>query len=329
MENQKARWMLRLAVITIISLLLGGAYSTSAKEKDYPAREVNIYVGSPPGGSLDISGRVIAKVLTKSMGQQMLILNKPGGTQTVAFAYVANSKPDGYTLVYILNPYLVMKKIEEPSMPFDVDKFTWLGSMYKFNFMLTVKADSPWKTYEEFVDNARKNPEKVIFGSDGAGGSQHIAQLQFGEMAGFKFTHVPFAGGGPAVQALLGGHVHAVTTSPGPTAAYFKSGDVRYLVNFAPKKNAEYPDVPTIKEKGLNLFAGGWMAFAGPKGLPGPVADKLAKALKEAAMSEEAAGAFKKMGWEYEYRPPQDCVKMWKEDEEMYVPQMKKLGLAR
>jgi tripartite-type tricarboxylate transporter receptor subunit TctC len=299
------------------------------KEKEYPSREINICVGSPPGGSLDISGRVIAKILTKPMGQPVLIVNKPGGTQTVSFVFVANSKPDGYTLAYILNPYLVMKKLEEPTLPFEADRFTWLGSMYKFNFMLTVKADSPWKTYEEFVDYARKNPEKVIMGSDGAGGSQHIAQAQFAEMAGFKFKHLPFAGGGPAVQALLGGHVNAVTTSPGPTAAYLKSGDVRYLVNFSEKRNQEYPDVPTTKEKGMNLFAGGWMAFAGPKGLPAEIKEKLTKMLKDAVAADEAKAMFKTMGWEHEYRGPEECLKMWKEEEAMYAKEMKKLGMIK
>ena len=300
-----------------------------AKEKEYPSREINLYVGAPPGGSLDISGRVIAKILAKPIGQPVIVVNKPGGTQTISFSFVANSKPDGYTLAYILNPYLIMKKLEEPTLPFEADKFTWLGSMYKFNFMLTVKADSPWKTYEDFVDYARKNPEKVIIGSDGAGGAQHITQLQFAEMAGFKFKHVPFAGGGPAVQALLGGHVNAVTTSPGPTSAYLKSGDLRYLVSFSEKKNQEYPDIPTIKEKGLNLFAGGWMAFAGPKGLPADVSEKLIKTLKEAALAEEAKALFKKMGWEHEYRTPQECLKMWKEEAAMFGKEMKKLGMIK
>lgn len=296
----------------------------------YPTREINMVIGSPPGGSLDISGRVLAKILTKSLGQQILIVNKPGGTQSVGFVFVANAKPDGYTLVYILNPYLTMKKLEEPSLPFDPEKMTWLGSMYKFNFMLTVKANSPWKTYEDFIAFVRKSPEKIKFGSDGAGGSQHIAQLQFGEMAGFKnFIHVPFAGGGPAVQALLGGHIDAVTTSPGPTSAYLKSGDLRYLVNFSPTRNREYPEVPTIKEKGLNLYAGGWMGFAGPKGIPAPIVEKLTQSLKEATEAEEAKEVFKKMGWEHDYRSPQDCLKMWKEEEVMYGKEMKKLGLIK
>jgi tripartite-type tricarboxylate transporter receptor subunit TctC len=313
-------------LVFMVGLFPSGGIS---KEKEYPSREVNFYVGAPPGGSLDISGRVIAKVLTKPLGQPVIVVNKPGGTQTISFSYVANSKPDGYNLAYILNPYLIMKKLEEPTLPFEAEKFTWLGSMYKFNFMLTVKADSPWKTYEEFVNFARKNPEKIILGSDGAGGSQHIAQAQFAEMAGFKFKHVPFAGGGPAVQALLGGHVNAVTTSPGPTAAYLKSGDLRYLVNFSEKRNQEYPDVPTIKEKGLSLFAGGWMAFAGPKMLSADVAEKLTKMLKEAAAADEAKAMFKTMGWEHEYRTPQECLKMWKEEEAMYAKEMKKLGMIK
>jgi tripartite-type tricarboxylate transporter receptor subunit TctC len=330
MNRTKKSWVLWLGGIILSACLAGGSGPAAAKEKTYPAREINICIGSPPGGSLDISGRIIAKVLTKLMDQPMVIVNKPGGNQALSFAFVANARPDGYTLAYILNPYLTMKKLEEPDLPYDAEKMTWLGSMYHFNFMLTVKADSPWKTYEEFVDFGRKNPDKIIFGSDGAGGPQHINQLQFAEMVGIKsFIHVPFSGGGPAIQALLGGHVNAVTTSPGPTAAYVRSKDLRYLVNFAPIRNPEYPDVPSIKEKGVNLFTGGWMAFAGPKGLPAPIVERLVKDLKEAAMADEVKPTFKNMGWEPEYHPPQDCVKMWKEEEVIFAKQMKKLGMIK
>jgi tripartite-type tricarboxylate transporter receptor subunit TctC len=315
--------------VVLLAMCLGAVTQGLAKEKPYPAREINMYIGAPPGGSLDISGRVIAKVLSNVLGQQVVVINKPGGTQSVSFSYVAGAKPDGYTLAYILNPYLISKKLEEPDMPYGVDKMTWLGSIYKFNFMLTVRTDSPWKTFEEFVAYAKTNPEKIIFGSDGAGGSQHILQLQFAEMAGFKPTYVPFAGGGPAVRALLGGHVNAVTISPGPTGPYVKSGELRYLADFAPRRNSLYPDVPTAKEKGLNLIGEGWTAFAAPKGLPEAIAQRLVKVLKETSQSKEVEAIFHKMGWEYDYRGPQECVDLWKEQEVMFGNEMKKLGMIK
>jgi len=314
----------------LISFSSLGSNFSAAKEKPYPSKEVNIYVGSPPGGTNDLTGRVIGKVLSKMWGQQVVIVNKAGGTQTVSFSYVANAKPDGYTVAYILNPYLVLKKLEEPSLPYSPEKFTWLGAIARSSIILTVKADSPWKTYEEFVDFGVKNPGKIIFGSDGAGGIQHLLELKFADMVGIKsFTHVPFAGSGPMVQALLGGHINAIITATGSTGAYVGSGDLRYLLYFADKRDPEYPDIPTAKEKGLNLVGGSQGIFAAPKGLPSEIAGKLSKSIKEASANEEVLALYKKIGWRYEYYPPEDCLKLWKEDENLYAKEMKKYGFIK
>jgi tripartite-type tricarboxylate transporter receptor subunit TctC len=298
--------------------------------KSYPAKEISLFVGVPPGGTLDISGRIIAKVLSKMWGQQVLIVNKPGGTQTVSFSYVMNSKPDGYSLAYILQPYLTMKKLEEPSLPYTPENFTWLGAIARSTLVLTVRGDSPWKTYEDFIDYAVKRGGKIVFGNDGAGGLQHLFLNQFAEKVGIKnFTQVPFQGGGPAVQALLGDHVQAIAPSTGPTASYIKSGDVRYLVFFGQKRDSSYPNVPTIKEKGMEHFGGSQAMFAGPKDLPSEVADKISKSIKEAMESQEIKDIFTKIGWEYEYYPPQECLKIWKAEEKMYGREMKKYGFIK
>jgi tripartite-type tricarboxylate transporter receptor subunit TctC len=316
-------------------MAIGGLFAVAlaplgvAWAADYPNKEITMYIGSPPGGSLDISGRVISKALGEILGQPVVVVNKPGGVQSVAVSYVANTKPDGYTLIYLLNPYVTMKKLQEPDLPYSVDSFAWLGSTYVFNFMLTVREDAPWDTYEDFIAHVKK--EEVVFGSDGAGGSQHIMQLKFAEMVGFKknYTHVPFAGGGPAVRALLGKNVEAVTISPGPTGPYVKSGDLKWLLYFAPERNKVYPEVPSSKEKGLELYGGGWTAFAAPKGIPAEVATKLTKAIKESAKSKEVEAVFHKMGWEYAYEPPEGCVRMWKEDAGMFGEEMRKLGVIK
>ena len=298
--------------------------------KAFPTKEINVLIGFQPGGTLDIAGRAVAKELTKILGQPVVIINKPGGTQAVSFTTLINAKPDGYTLSYLSPPQLILKRFEEPSLPYPPDKLTFLGSAYKFSYMLTVKADSPWKTYEDFVEFAKKNPDKIAFGSDGAGGTQHIIQMQFADLLGVKsFTYVPFAGGGPAVQSLLGGHINAMTVSPGPTGAYIKSGDLRFLANLAPARNPEYPNIPSIKEKGLDLFGGGWSAFAAPKGLPAPIIEKLTSAIKEATASSEVIALFKKMGGESKFYTSQECLTLWKEEENAYGKQLRKLGMIK
>ena len=328
--EKKKKWPLLAAPLFLLAFVLGGTDSGQAQDKKYPSREINITIGFQPGGTLDIAGRIMAKVMSKTLGQQVVIVNKPGGTQSVAYLYVVNARPDGYSLIYLSPPQLILKRFEEPSLPAPSDQLTWLGSSYKFDYMLVVRADAPWKTFEDFADFAKKNPDKVIFGSDGAGGTQHLAHIQLAEMLGVKgFTYVPFAGGGPAVQALLGGHINAATISPGPTGAYVKSGDLKYLVNFAPQRNSEYPQIPAVKEKGLQLFAGSWSAFAAPKNLPPPIAQKLTLAIQEATRADEVKTTFKKMGGEPNFHPPQEIARMWKEQENLYGSQLKKLGMIK
>jgi tripartite-type tricarboxylate transporter receptor subunit TctC len=301
-----------------------------AKDDTFPTREINMYIGAPPGGSLDTSGRVISDEMTKMLGKPVVVVNKPGGGQSIGVSFVGNSKPDGYVIGYLLNPYLITKKLTEPDLPYDVDTLTWLGSTYKFNFMLTVKADSPWRTYEDLTKAWKKDPRSIKFGSDGAGGAQHILQLLFAQKMGIKdMVHVPFAGGGPAVRALLGGHVDAVTISPGPTGPYVKSGDLRWLAYFSPKRNTVYPDVPAVKELGMELYGGGWTAFFGSKGLPNDVKTAMVKTVKDSAKAEKVKAIFHKMGWEYEYHTPDECVEMWKADEANFKPVLKQLGLIK
>ena len=151
--------------------------SAVASEKPFPSSEVTICVGAPPGGATDIIARVMGTVLTRMWGQQAVIVNKPGANQTIGLSYVAAAKPDGYTLSFIINPQLAMKKLEDPSLPYNPEKLTWLGSITKAYFMLVVKADSPWKTFEEFVDFGIKNPGKIIFGTDGTGGQQDMVRI--------------------------------------------------------------------------------------------------------------------------------------------------------
>lgn len=325
---RKGTGILVVALTAIISLAFFNPGLSWGK--GYPAKEVSLYVGAPPGGTLDISGRVIAKVLSKMWGQQVLIVNKPGGTQTVSFSYVMNMKPDGYSLAYILQPYLIMKKLEEPSLPYTPENFTWLGAIARSTLVLTVRGDSPWKTYEDFIDYSVKTGGKIVFGNDGAGGLQHLFVNQFAEKAGIKnFTQVPFQGGGPMVQALLGGHVQAIAPSTGPTASYIKSKDVRYLVFFGQKRDPSYPDVPTIKEKGMEHYGGSQAMFAGPKGLPKEISGKIAQSIKEAMNSQEVKDIFTKIGWEHEYYHPEECLKIWKAEEKEYGREMKKYGFIK
>lgn len=327
MKAKTGRWFIVLATALLIPMALGGFSQSVAKEKAYPTREITVYFGFGPGGSVDTSGRVICKVMESLLGVPIITINKPGASSAIATAYVANSKPDGYTLLYGLTPYPIQKKIEDPSMPYSLDKLTFLGSSHKFHLFLTVRSDSPWKTYEQFVDYAKKNTIK--FGSLGTVSAEGSIQAYFANYVGLKkVITVPYAGGGKSVRALLGGEVEAVTHA-GPVMPYLRSGDFRALVFFGPERNPEWPDVPAIneKEKGFDVFLGGRNHLLGPKGMPDFVVEKLIKVFKEATESEEARDIFKKMSYPVEYLTPKQCVENWKSVEKFYTKKFKERGL--
>jgi tripartite-type tricarboxylate transporter receptor subunit TctC len=332
MKKGIQRFLTTLALAAFVCAgLTGPDFAVAAtKNEPFPTGEVNIYVGFAPGGNADTVARAMAKVLSKMWGQPVVITNKPGGNQAISFTSVVNARPDGHTITYILNPYLVLKKLEEPTLPYGPDSVTWLGVTAMSRFVLMVKGDFPCKTFEEFVSFGVKNPNKIIFGSDGTGGTQHLMGVRVADLTGIKsFIHVPFSGSAPKMQAMLGGHINATIQAPGGAAAYLKSGDIRYLLVLAEKRNPEYPAIPTAREKGLNLVAGSWGAFAGPRGLPAPIAEKLTRDIKEAAGNEEVVSIYKSMGYEFYYVPPRECVKLWKEDEDLYAPDMKKYGFIK
>jgi len=325
MKGMKKSHLIALTLIILTPIALGVTGHAYAAEKEFPTREINIYIGFPPGGSQDITGRVIKKVLEKFLGVPVVVINKPGASGAVSASFVANSKPDGYTLDYMLNPFPLIKKIEEPSLPYGPDELTLFGFPYEYYHMLAVRADSPWKTYEDFVEYAKQ--KEIKFGCGGT--PQEYNQIEFAQRVGLKMTLVPFGGGGPAVRALLGGHVDAITVSSGPTGPYVRSGDFRWLVYFGPARNKVYNDIPSIKEKGLALYSGGWTLFSGPKGIPDPIAKKLQDALDKAAETEEVKELFRKFGWDYRYRTAKESYEQWKEEEGFYKEWMKKRGLIK
>jgi tripartite-type tricarboxylate transporter receptor subunit TctC len=317
MNNKSRHLMVVLATIIGSFVIFGWDHIALSKEEDYPKKEITVYIGFPPGGP-DVHGRVVCKVMEKILGQPMVVVNKPGASSAIATAYVANSKPDGYTLLYGLFSYAVLEKIDDPSLPFSVEKLAFLGSSHTSYIYLTVRSDSPWKTYEQFVDYAKKNPVK--FGSIGTRSLNSATQAHFAEVAGFKkLIQVPYAGGGKTVTGLLSGEVEAITAAT-PAAPYVKSGNFKWLVYFGPERNAIYSDVPAIaeKEKKYKFFLPGGNHFLGPAGMPPGVVEKLTKAFREAVRSKEVEDIFKSVGYVPNYRTPQQCVDYWKLEENFF-----------
>jgi len=253
--------------------LIGGIPALALGE--YPEREINIYCGSSAGGVTDLGIRLLAETVSKAFGQPVVVSNKPGASHTLCANLVANAKPDGYTLGALAGSAFTqvpnMRKV-----PYDTKKdFSWVASYTDYTSGLVVRNDAPWKTLEEFLDYSKKNPGKMIYGSDGFGLGTHILMEYLAvKKGGIDWKHVPIPGGPKLAAALLGGHIQAWSAA-GTHVKFIKEGKIRLLVSFNSTRLKYSPDVPTLTEAGYQLELGTPLVIIGPKDLPAPVVKKL------------------------------------------------------
>jgi tripartite-type tricarboxylate transporter receptor subunit TctC len=267
-----------LGLATASALLPRGAKPATAAE--FPSKPVTLICPWPPGGSTDVTMRSLAEATAKHLGQPIVVENKPGGSGTVGPATMAaTAKPDGYTIAQI--PITVFR------LPF-IQKVTW-DPLRDFSYILhvsgyvfgvAVKADSPWKTWAEFVGHAKANPGKVTYASPGAGTTLHITMEMLARKDGVKWTHVPFKGSAETIPAVLGGHVMAVadSTSWGPQV---DAGNLRLLNTWGNQRTRKWPKVPTLKELGYGIVSNSPFGFGGPKGMDAKIVKTLHDAFRK------------------------------------------------
>jgi tripartite-type tricarboxylate transporter receptor subunit TctC len=185
--------------------------------------------------------------------------------------------------------------------------------------MFQVRADSPWKTLQEFLDYAKKNPGMITVGNSGAGGGVHLIALAFEKAAVVKFNHIPFAGGGPSVTALLGGHIHAVSVSPPEGIAHVKAGKLRIIALFSAKRMEAFPNVPVVREQGVDFAMGQWRGLAAPKGTPPDIIKKLHDAFKQGMEDPAFVKNAADMTVQLAYWGPAEFGKVMAQDHERYA----------
>ncbi|HBH04217.1 MAG TPA: tripartite tricarboxylate transporter substrate binding protein [Candidatus Rokubacteria bacterium] len=267
----------RIAVALFLTLTLVMAMPGQAAE--FPTKEVQIIVPYAAGGATDLVFRALAAATSKYLGKAVVVVNKPGGGGAIGVTEAMQARPDGYTLLTAITPLTILP--HQVKTAFTYRSFEPVINVVQDPAMLQVRADSPWKTLREFLDYARKNPGMITVGNSGAGGGVHLIALAFEKAAGVKLNHIPFAGGGPSVTALLGGHVHAVSVSPPEGIAHVKAGRLRIIALFSEKRMEAFPDVPTVREQGVPFTMGQWRGLAAPKGTPPDVVRKLHDAFKK------------------------------------------------
>jgi tripartite-type tricarboxylate transporter receptor subunit TctC len=258
---------------------------------EYPERPVQILVGYPAGGPADLSARALAKAAEPFFPKPIAVVNKPGGSGVLATNEVIHANPDGYTLGHVSISHMCFAPNLQPNLPYkgpgDVQ---FVISCVTAQESITVRADSPWKTIKELLDYAKANPGKVRIGNAGLGTTTHFDPLSM-KLAGITgFTEVPFAGAAPAVTALLGGHIEAVSLNTAPVHPHVKAGKLRNLVLFAEERNLSVPelkDVPTFKELGYDVITVGTPYYiVAPRKTPQKIVETLYNALLKAQKTD-------------------------------------------
>jgi tripartite-type tricarboxylate transporter receptor subunit TctC len=262
------------------------AFAGIAQAQQFPSRSVTLIVPWPAGGSTDIGMRALATATEKHLGQSIVIENKPGAGGTIGPANMAaNARPDGYTVAQLPITVFRLPFIQKTS--FDPTKdFTYVIHITGYTFGVVVKADAPWKTFQELIDYAKANPGKLNYGTPGAGTSLHITMEQIAKQKGVKWTHVPFKGVAESMNALLGGHIDVVSDSTGWAGAV-NAGQARLLVTWGAERTKNWPDVPTLKQVGIDLVSNSPFGIGGPKGMDPAVVKVLHDAFKK-GMEEQS-----------------------------------------
>lgn len=276
-----------LAAAVLVALSAGVCFSA-----EWPSKPVKIIVPYSAGGAADISTRLAAQTAEKYLGQPIVIENRAGGGGVTGQSMGAKAKPDGYTLTevspsVIVNP--LIKKVD-----YTADSFVYIVNMLQDIEAIAVKADSKITTFEDFLKYAKANPKKIRIGVSGANNSDHLTAVLFAGVANFEWTIVPFNGAAQAITSFLGGHTDAVVAGPGELAEQVRSGEVKYIVAFSEKRMADFPDIPTAREKGYDIVQGPWRGIAAPKGTPEEIIKKIETAFMKAFKSKEFIDAYRK-----------------------------------
>ena len=266
------------SLIALSSLMLACA---STWASNFPAKPIKLMIGFPPAGPTDITMRVLAENASKILGQPIIIENKGGAGGTLPASSLQSSAPDGYTIgqspLGIFRMGYVQKTNWDP-----IKDLTYIINLTGYTFGLTVAADSPLNTWQEFVAYAKANPGKITYGSSGGNlTSPHLTMERIAEAAGIKLTHVPYKGSADLAQALLGGHIMASTDSSG-FVPYVESGRAKLLNVWGASRMERFPSVPTLKELGIDIVQTSPYGLVAPKGTPAEVVQKLHDAFKQA-----------------------------------------------
>lgn len=312
-------------------IVLGAAATLAlpqlARAQAFPARPIKYICPWPAGGSTDAVIRALAQSAARTLGQNIIVENKPGAGGMLGANELVSAAPDGYTLSQL--PHGVFRIPHMQKTTFDTLKdFTWIACLTGYTFGLVVPADSPIRTIADLVAYAKANPEKFTYGSTGIGTSPHLAVEEFAQRAGIKLTHVPFKGNADNMQAILGGHTMAASDATG-WAPHVESGKLRLLATYGSKRTKRWPTVPTLDELGYKTVSDSPFGVCGPKGMDPAVVRALHDAFKKTLEDPAVLASFEKFDQTVIYMDTEQYTRFARESFAAEKATMERLGLAK
>ena len=305
---------MKTAALALVLALATGAFA------QYPTKPIRLVVTYPPGGGADLMARLVAPKMSETLGQPVVVENKAGGGGQIGAGEVARAAPDGYTIMldaanHAVNPSLYA------SLPYDPARaFQPISLLVQFPNMLVVTPSFPANNVAELIAAAKAKPGTVAFASSGNGSAQHLAGELFRQKAGVEMTHVPYKGGGPALNDVIGGQVPVFFANMASGLPHVKAGKLRALAVTGSKRSPALPDAPTIAEAGLPGYeVYEWNAIFAPAGTPAPIVAKLSEAITKALQAPDVRERIAGLGGEIAALSPADTARFVREQTELWA----------
>lgn len=308
----------------LATLLCTLAVPTAAlAQAAYPAKPVELIVPYPAGGGTDVLARAFALAAVKHLPQPLIVVNKPGAAGAIGWADVLNGKEPGYKVALLATDLMTQPNMGLTKITHE--DFTPIARLNYDPAAITVRADAPWKTVEEFVAAAKKGDFRI--GNGGNGSTWHLAAAAVEDKTGAKFNHIPFAGANPAALSLLGGHIEAITVSAAEVFPHVAAGKLKLLAVMSDERIKGFENVPTLKEKGLDISIGTWRGLAVPKNTPPEIVAALRAATARTVQEQSLRDALEKQNMGYAYAEGPAFAAVMAKDHAFYRGLIQKLGL--
>jgi len=309
------------ALLCSVLLLAPALWTGAAQAQAYPSKPITLIVTWPAGGSTDVIARLFAEPLGTALGQPVAVVNRAGGGGALGTMAAIEAPKDGHTILMTTSGNHVLTPLKK-DVGYTYESFVPIGQLVAATIMLAVRADSKWKTLDDFVKDAKANPGKYTFGAV-PNGMPQLTLNGLEKAAGLKLVHVPQKGGAPGATALLAGDVDVLPANAATVASNLKAGKMRALAMFGEKRDPAFPDVPTAKEQGYAVFGSPFVGVAVAKGVPQAAIDKLSAAVQKVANDADFQAKAQKTATVITYLPAQAFGAVWARDWNAYAPMLK------